>query len=168
MQLKKLKPITQITAISILCAILVFSYYLSIKSETNPGINPNNNLNLYKTTVVKINNKHLFQTYIADTPAKQQLGLMYQQELATDSAMLFTFANSTYQQFWMKNTLIPLDIIFVNDNKIVDIEHNAKPCRQDPCPTYNSEKPANQVLEINAGLSKKLNINIGQDVIVKN
>jgi uncharacterized membrane protein (UPF0127 family) len=92
---------------------------------------------------------------------------MYQQDLATDSAMLFTFVNSTYQQFWMKNTLIPLDIIFVNDNKIVDIEHNSKPCDQDPCPTYNSEKPANQVLEINGGLSKKLNINIGQDVIVK-
>jgi len=164
MQLKKRKSITLIIVISISCSILFLNYYLS----KTPEINPYNNINLYKTAVVKINDNHLFKAYIADTPAKQQLGLMHQQELATDSAMLFTFTSSTYQQFWMKNTLIPLDIIFINDNKIVDIEHNAKPCDQDPCPTYNSENPANKVLEINGGLSKKLNINIGQDVIVKN
>lgn len=163
MQIKKLKIITFICTIAFFTglSLLSFNYFFTSKSESG------NNLNLYKITVVKIDNKHAFRTYLADTSQKQQLGLMYQKNLPPNSAMLFTFANSTYQQFWMKNTLIPLDIIFINNNKIVDIEHNAKPCNQETCPTYNSEKPANQVLEINGGLSKKLNINIGQDVIVK-
>lgn len=162
MQLKKINPITFIAIISILSTITFLS--LNFFSNSKPELK--NNLNLYKTTVVKIDNKHHFQTYLADTTEKQQLGLMYQKNLPQNSAMLFTFSKSTYQQFWMKNTLIPLDIIFINNNKIVDIKHNAKPCHQDPCPTYNSDNPANQVLEINAGLSKQLNIDIGQNIIV--
>lgn len=145
--------------------ILISAIFFSTKIIFGSKFNPKNNLDLYQTTVVKIDNKHEFKSYLASTPKQQQIGLMYQTKLSKNSAMLFTFPNSTYQQFWMKNTLIPLDIIFVDNHKIVDIKHNALPCKKDPCPNYASKAPANQVLEINGGLSKQLNITIGQKVV---
>ena len=67
----------------------------------------------------------------------------------------------------MKNTLIPLDMIFIDENQtIVNIE-TAFPCRNDPCPSYLSVRPAQFVLEINAGLAKANNITAGNKVWIK-
>ncbi len=99
---------------------------------------------------------------VADSGTKRSLGLMHRDRLATDAGMLFIFDTEKPRSFWMKNTLIPLDIIFVShDFKIMHIAKNATPCKADPCPTYNSGYPVKYVVEINAGLSEKMGLRVG-------
>jgi uncharacterized membrane protein (UPF0127 family) len=99
-----------------------------------------------------------FDVEIASTSAQQAKGLMYRRELAEDKGMLFVFSDEAPRSFWMKNTYIPLDIIFISaDKKIINIE-KALPCETDICPHYASQGPAQYVLEINGGLSEKLGI----------
>src|SRR3989344_1122725 len=75
------------------------------------------------------------QVMIADTPRERQHGLMYYKEL--NGGMLFIFEQPSRNTFWMKNTLIPLDIIWMDGNKnIIYIEKEAQSCMQDPCPSY--------------------------------
>lgn len=76
--------------------------------------------------------------------------------------MLFIFDSSGDYPFWMKNTLIPLDIIWISkDKKVVDIKENAKPCRSEMCETYSPKSDAKYVLEINGGLANKYKIKVG-------
>ena len=107
---------------------------------------------------------HCIEISIADTPEKQEQWLMYVQHLPENSGMLFIFDKADIYTFWMKNTLIPLDMIRINtDNKIVDIQE-ALPCTTDICQTYPGKWSASYVLEINKWLSKKRNIHTGQDI----
>lgn len=93
---------------------------------------------------------------IADTPASRQRGLMEVELLPQGSGMLFVFETDDTHSFWMKNTLIPLDMIWIDtDGKIVDIQ-TAIPCTADPCQSYIPMWPARYVLEINAWLSELL------------
>lgn len=99
---------------------------------------------------------------IADNPFEQSKGLMYRNNLDWNSGMLFVFDNERVQSFWMKNTLIPLDMIFIDKNhRIVDIKENTQPCKIQNCPSYISKQPAKYVLEVNAGYAKENYINIG-------
>ena len=103
-----------------------------------------------------------FQVEVADTPQSRETGLMNRKELPQNQGMLFIFNRSQPQIFWMKNTLIPLDMIFIDDNwKIVHIAKMSLPCKADPCPLYVSGKDAGYVLEINGGLSDELGITEG-------
>ena len=81
---------------------------------------------------------------IADTPEQHAMGLMYPPASPkSDYGMLFIFADEDIRSFWMKNTLIPLDMIFLNrDRQVVDMFMRVPPCRGDPCPSYASEVPA--------------------------
>jgi len=98
---------------------------------------------------------------LANTAQEQEQGLMYRNELDENSAMLFIFQDEQIRSFWMKNTLIPLDIIFIDSNNmIVDIQA-AEPCKSDPCINYVSKYPAKYVLEVNQGYSERNNISIG-------
>ncbi len=107
-----------------------------------------------------------FNVEIAKTPTEQAYGLMDRKTLAKNAGMLFVYDNASQLSFWMKNTLIPLDIIFIDaSKKIVDIETMA-PCHEASCPIYNSKKPAQYALEINAGLSKQDGISSGDRVYV--
>ncbi len=106
-----------------------------------------------------------FEVEVADTPVKRTIGLMNRTSLQEKSGMLFIFDQEGIQGFWMKNTLIPLDMIFISaDKKIVHIEKNAQPCKVLDCQTYSSVKPAKYVVEINGGLADKLGIKEGQMV----
>ena len=88
---------------------------------------------------------------IADDDYSTQTGLMYRKSMKPNQGMLFIFPDSDYRSFYMKNTEIPLDIIYISDNKqIVSIQKNAKPMDETSLP---SEAPAKYVLEVNAGLS---------------
>jgi uncharacterized membrane protein (UPF0127 family) len=90
---------------------------------------------------------------------------MGETSLPKNEGMLFIFPSENKPEFWMKNTKIPLDIIFINDNDIiVYMVKNAPPCINDPCPLYKTTRNASKVLEINAGLSKKHNFKTGQVV----
>ena len=106
------------------------------------------------TPLVTIHN-HSFIVEIADEPAEWTQGLMYRTSLPQNHGMLFDFGKEAPRNFWMKNTKIPLDMIFIGENKqIVQITTQAQPCTSEPCQTYSSP-PARYVLEINAGFSKE-------------
>jgi len=104
-------------------------------------------------------NKGCFQVEVADNPVKRQRGLMFRTHLDKDKGMLFVFSQEGNYQFWMKNTLIPLDIIWINSNsQVAFIKENAEPCKGANCPNINPHQNAKYVLEINGGLTKKFNI----------
>jgi uncharacterized protein len=100
---------------------------------------------------VVFSNGKTIDVEIARTSEEQSRGLMYREQLNESSGMLFIFNDPTIRYFWMKNTLIPLDIIFIDENKsIINIE-DAIPCKNDPCSTYSSKRGAKYVLEVNQG-----------------
>jgi len=71
------------------------------------------------------------------------------------------------QSYWMKNTKIPLDMIFIDKNrKVVSIKHDAPPCVTERCPAFMSEGPVRYVLELNAGQAAKLGLTSGDELIV--
>lgn len=93
---------------------------------------------------------------IADDEYSTQTGLMYRKSLGENQGMLFVFNDSRQRSFYMKNTEIPLDIIYLNsEKKIVSIQKNAKPFDETSLP---SETVSQYVLEVNAGLSDKWNL----------
>ncbi len=82
--------------------------------------------------------------------------------MPADHGMLFVFPDSEIRTFWMKNTLIPLDMLFFDSNRrLVTLLHDVPPCKADPCPIYPSTAPARYVLELNAGTAAKLGVRIG-------
>lgn len=97
---------------------------------------------------------------VAKTPEQRSQGLMYRTELASDRGMLFLFETTDSLSFWMKDTRIPLDIVFLKDGEVKHIT-TAVPCRTSPCPLYSSQTPVNQVLELSAGKAKELGIKVG-------
>ncbi|TWO32536.1 DUF192 domain-containing protein [Seonamhaeicola sediminis] len=99
---------------------------------------------------------------IADTDFDIQTGLMYRSSMQTKQGMLFVFDDETERFFYMKNTKIPLDLIFINANKtIVSFQENAKPFNESSLP---SNAPAKYVLEINAGLVETWNLSVGDSL----
>ena len=98
----------------------------------------------------------------ADTPYKRQTGLMYRTEMASHQGMLFIFEDSALRSFYMKNTLISLDIIYLNAlKKVINIKKNTTPLDEQSLP---SEAPAQYVLEINGGLADLFNIEKGDRI----
>jgi YVTN family beta-propeller protein len=92
-------------------------------------------------------------------------GLMFRQHLPWNAGMLFAFYEEEHIAFWMKNTLIPLDMIFIDSSsEIVDIIENVPPCEQDDCPGYPSQEPAQYVLEVNAGFVQENGVRVGDRV----
>lgn len=99
---------------------------------------------------------------IADDDYQTQTGMMYRKSMEDTQGMLFVFPDSEYRYFYMRNTEIPLDIIYIDENKtIVSIQKNAKPFDETSLP---SEGPAKYVLEINAGLSTDWNLKKGDKI----
>ncbi len=106
--------------------------------------------------------KSLFQVEIASSEDQREQGLMCRTALKAGEGMLFEFNDAAPRTFWMQNTLIGLDIIYIGaDGRIVSITKNAKPLDRTPLP---SDGPATGVLEIEAGLSDKLGLKPGDKV----
>jgi uncharacterized membrane protein (UPF0127 family) len=99
---------------------------------------------------------------IADTEYDVQTGLMYRNSMKDNQGMLFVFPNMGQRSFYMKNTRIPLDLVFLDANmQIVSFQENAIPFNEASLP---SEVPAQYVLEINAGLAEKWLLEIGDRI----
>lgn len=112
-----------------------------------------------------------FVVEIAAADATRAQGLMFRDELGADRGMLFIFPDERPRSFWMKNTRIPLDIIYLDRTlEVVSISANTPPCRSRTgrCPSYPSEGPARYVLEINAGLAAELGLEPGDRIEVGN
>jgi uncharacterized protein len=116
-----------------------------------------------KVTIATKEGRELtFQVEVADTPAKREMGLQYRRDLAPDRGMIFVFPNESEHNFWMKNTPIPLDMIFINrEHRIVGIVEQAVPFSTDSRSVPGSSQ---FVLEINGGLSKRHGIKPGDSV----
>lgn len=110
----------------------------------------------------------IFGVEIADTSEERTKGLMYRENMEENHGMFFIFDSESELNFWMKNTYIPLDIIFFDvDKKVLSIHKNVQPCKNDPCELYSSLRPAKYVLEVNAGVSDLLNVQEGDKITIK-
>lgn len=116
---------------------------------------------------VKINN-HLIKANISNTQEQRYRGLSNRKSLCADCGMLFIFPEKDLRKFVMRNMNFPLDIIFISDNKIINIEQKLKPEGSQPQNIYSSISPANMVLELNATYCEKNNIKVGDKIIIKN
>ena len=123
------------------------------------------NLNVPKVCI----NNSCYIVGLAKTPDERARGLMYKKTLDKNSGMLFVFPVEKEYSFWMRNTFIPLDIIWINkDKEIVHIKDNALPCLSEPCEYYSPNAEALYVLEINAGESGKFLFEEGDKVEFRN
>lgn len=110
---------------------------------------------------VTLKNEH-FAVELAETSEKHALGLMFREHLPDDHGMLFLFPVEAMRSFWMKNTRIPLDIFYFDEElKLVSVSENTRPCRTQSCPSYPSTGPAKYVLELNAGKAAELGVQAG-------
>ena len=120
-----------------------------------------------QTDQVKIRTQNgeelVFNVELAVTPQQQQQGLMFRTELADDAGMLFVFDKIAKRSFWMKDTYIPLDILFLTiDGQIHHIHHRARPQQET---LITAELPSKAVLEIRGGQVGKLDIKKGDIVL---
>lgn len=93
---------------------------------------------------------------VASDEETRSQGLMYRDHLADDRGMIFLFTQPGEYPFWMKNTLIPLDMIWMDSqHRIVHIAHDVQPCKADPCPNYPPNAQASSVLELAAGVAAR-------------
>ena len=113
---------------------------------------------------VSIYNKNItFNVEVAKTIEERRTGLMYRKKLLNNEGMLFIFPREKIIQLWMKNTYIPLDVIFISENKvIVDIKKNMEKLSET---IVKSKVRSRYALEFNAGLINKLDIEIGDKVL---
>jgi YVTN family beta-propeller protein len=130
-----------------------------VRSEDNNNDNNANNSSVIARVFVEV----------PDDLEESMRGLMFRIHLPWNAGMLFPYSNEEPRTFWMKNTLIPLDMIFVDSSsKIIEIKENVPPCSQDECPTYPSKEPAQYVLEVNAGFAHEKGINVGDRLVAFN
>lgn len=128
----------------------------------------NQDLPVQQLVITSGNNQNQFSVEVAATDSQRKVGLMNRKSLDQDKGMLFVFDTQGYLNFWMKNTLIPLDMIFIDEHGIVQhIAKNARPCTEKDdrkCDLYNSVKPVKFVLEVNGGVADQKGIRIGDKV----
>lgn len=121
-----------------------------------------------KTATLKVNGQ-TFHLEIADTPEKRQLGLSNRKSLPSDRGMLFLFDQPEYVSFWMKDMHFPLDMIFLNNTRVVTVDENVPPpaTSDEELPIYQPEEPVNRVIELPAGSAKKYGIKKGDTLSIQ-
>ena len=114
-------------------------------------------------TIAAADDRFEFQVELAVTPAERSQGLMFRESLADDHGMLFDFGSAKPVSMWMRNTYIPLDIIFIRANgSISRIARNAQPLSDD---VIASGEPVTAVLELRGGLTDERGIDVGDQVV---
>ncbi len=107
----------------------------------------------------------VYSVEIALTPEEKAQGLMFRESLPPRTGMIFPFAEAAPHHFWMKNTMIPLDLIWMDAaGRVLYVSANTPPCRSDPCPNYGPEEHATIVLEIAGGLAAKEGVTRGATI----
>lgn len=150
-----------LSATVILLAALTAAVVFFMPKKTGNGGDPS-----FETLVIETRSgaKHSFEIEVADTPQKQAIGLMYRKQMDADHGMLFLMSREPKETaFWMKNTYIPLDMLFIGaDGRIEHIRENTVPLDLTPVP---SGVPVTAVLELNGGRTAALGIAEGDRVI---
>ncbi|HON71858.1 MAG TPA: DUF192 domain-containing protein [bacterium] len=101
---------------------------------------------------------------IADKPELWSFGLMYREDIPWNYGMLFVFPSNESGGFWMKNTLVSLDIAFIDSSKTIFNIQRMVPCNDDDCPVYYSPKPYRYALEVKAGFFEKFGFSEGSGI----
>ena len=104
---------------------------------------------------------HVIEVEIADEFNEWSQGLSNREFMEENKGMLFVFPGKQIRRFWMKDMNFPLDIVWLDDNKIIKIDQNAQPEGNSPTRRYSSPMPINYVLEVNAGWCNQNNIKVG-------
>jgi uncharacterized membrane protein (UPF0127 family) len=98
---------------------------------------------------------------LAVTEEERARGLMFREKILAEQAMLFVFERAGIHSFWMKNTLVSLDMLWLDDERrIIHIEADVPPCRAEPCPSYGPLRPARYVLELKGGVAAELGLKV--------
>ena len=122
----------------------------------------------YKTIIINNGEGEIeVKAEIADSQEKRERGLMFRESLKENSGMYFTFDNDATFNFWMKNTLIPLDIIFISKDYIIVDIIQAEPCVEDPCESYKTTEMSRYVLEVNKDFTTINSIEVGDRIIIE-
>jgi YVTN family beta-propeller protein len=143
----------------------------SAQIEDDNNNNDNINVTTTTTTTTTTTSIPMAEVYvdIANDRLELARGLMFQENLESNNGMLFVYDDEDTRNFTMKNTLITLDMLFIDSNlTIVDIKENVPPCIEinDRCPSYVSKEPAKFVLEVNAGFVKNNRVSLGDRLIL--
>jgi len=161
---KKINPVYQVIAVIAVLALVFFLVFPDIFKKDD-------SLNEYtfkkegELTFYSEDNKPIAKIDIelADTEYERQLGLMKRKSMEENQGMLFIFPDEQIRSFWMRNTFISLDMIFVNSKKeIVTIHKNTRVLSSE---SYPSTEPAVYVIEVVAGFTDKYNIKVGDKVV---
>ncbi|MEM1685036.1 MAG: DUF192 domain-containing protein [Thermostichales cyanobacterium SZTDM-1c_bins_54] len=111
--------------------------------------------------------EQVFRLEVARTAAEQAQGLMYRTQLPPDQGMVFVIDPPQPMTFWMWNTCLNLDIIFLRHGRVIHIAENVPPCRQQPCPLYSpGSQSVDQVVELKGGTARRLNLAVGDPLPV--
>ena len=109
---------------------------------------------------------HCFYVELAETEQERNRGLMFKENIDSNKGMLFIFDEEKEYSFWMKDTLFPLDIIWISqDKEVVFIGKNIQPCKEDRCKRISPDEKAKYVLEINAGIADEIDLEIGDRLL---
>ena len=127
------------------------------------SVHPVSGLEVVPLTVTTPGGKaHAFRVEVARTPQEQSRGLMFRTEMEADEGMLFPYQQPQMLSFWMRNTVLSLDLIFIGpDRRVINVAANAVPYSEESIP---SDAPATAVLELNAGRAEALGIVPGSKV----
>lgn len=141
--------------IIIILLFIAIIFYLLQKNHTRPLIT--------KSLII---NHHQLIVEVADTESLRSQGLSGRISLPHNTGMLFIFTGSGFYQFWMKEMIFPLDFIWINNDKVVDLTENVPPPESDngSFPIFTARYPFDRVIEVNAGTVKSLNIAIGNEI----
>ena len=142
MRAKKKTIILDIVILSSFAFIGTFAWFL-LHHKNNVPITLRN----MKQENIQVGNQ-VFHVWVANTPDEQARGLMFVKHLPKHDGMLFVWDHYVMEPFWMKNTLIPLTILFIKDGKVIK-QMNMRPCHAIVCPLYNPNAEYNMALEIN-------------------
>jgi uncharacterized membrane protein (UPF0127 family)/preprotein translocase subunit SecG len=170
---KRLTTITAYLFIAFLLLLLVLKVFVKSDSSTDQnsiekGMNKETAFSFKKEGELSFLSKDekitsTIDIELAEDEEAQTLGLMYRTHLEEFQGMLFIFNRADIHSFWMKNTVLPLDIIFINDKReIIKIHKNTVPYQESP--GYSSGKPALYVVEVNAGYCDKFDVKEGDKI----
>jgi len=154
----------------LIIAIVIFSFLFFYSAEILISLNSQQSPSGYPLGRVCMKG-NCFSVELATTEAQREQGLIYRKELDKNKGMLFIFDKEDIYPFWMKNTLIPLDMIWIDsNNKVVFISQNVQPClpaqagKSLICPSVVPQTKAKYVLEINAGICEQINLKLGDEI----
>jgi len=107
----------------------------------------------------------VYRLEVARTPEEHAQGLMFRESLPPQTGMIFSYPDNAPHRFWMKNTMIPLDMIWMDEaGEVLFVSENTPPCLADPCPSYGPDLPSVMVIEIAGGMAKKEKVRVGASI----